>query len=55
MILHLDHGPERTTLNEFYLVGLVQIPVLFLKVRVDIPGVPLLGLVDEGLQQVSAG
>ena len=55
MVLNPDDGPQRSTLDQLHFIGFVQIPVLLLEIRIDIPGVPLLGLVDEGLQQISAG
>ena len=55
MILHANDGPQRAALHEFDLVGLVQVPVLLLEIRVDVPRVPLLGFIDKRLKKVPAG
>ena len=54
MIFHANHRSQRAALDQLHFVGLVQIPVLLLEVSVDIPRVPLLGLIHERLQQVAA-
>src|SRR5215469_1910292 len=54
MILHPYYRTQRSRLDQFDFVRLAQIPMLLLKVGVDIPSVPLLRLIHECLQQVSA-
>src|SRR6266853_5528469 len=54
MLLHADHGAQRPTLNELHLVSYIQIPIFFLEIGIDVPGVPLLGFVAESLQEVPA-
>ena len=54
MLLHADHGAQRSTLNELHLVSFIQIPMFFLEIGIDVPGVPLLGFVVESLQEVPA-
>ena len=54
MLLHADHCAQRAVLKEPYFIGLVQIPMLLLEIGINVPGIPLLGLVHEGLQQISA-
>lgn len=55
MIGDPDDGAERAALDEFDFIGVVKIPMLFFEIGVDVPGVPSLRLVDEGLQEVAAG
>src|SRR5580698_4157573 len=54
MVFHAQDGAKRAALDEADFVRAVKVPMLFFKVRVDVPCVPALGLIDEGLQQVAA-
>ena len=54
VLLDSNHGAERPALDQLHFVGFVEVPVLLLEICIDVPGVPALGLVIEGLKQVSA-
>ena len=54
MVLHADDGAQRPIFNQRDIVGLVQIPVLFLEVGVDVPCIPAFGFVIESLQRIAA-
>src|SRR5262249_3664855 len=49
MIFYAENGGQRATFDEFDLVDLGEIPMLLLEVGVNVPGVPLFGLVAESL------
>ena len=55
MILDFDDCAERATFEKLHFIGFVQVPVLFFKISVNVPCVPLFGFIHERLQQVSAG
>src|SRR5260370_37689793 len=54
MVLNWNDRVEWSAFDESHFIRLVQIPVLLLEIGIDVPGIPLFGLVDEGLQQISA-
>jgi hypothetical protein len=54
MVLYADDRAQRTVFNEFHFIGVIETPVLFFEIRVDVPCVPLFWLIDEGLQKVAA-
>src|SRR5882762_3632655 len=54
MLRDPDNTPQWTALQQANIVGLRQIPMLFLKIGVNIPGVPPFRFVSKRLQQVAA-
>src|SRR5215813_2698408 len=54
MMFHPYDRAQRPRCDEFDLVRLDEIPVLFLEIRIAVPGIPLLRLIHERLQQVPA-
>src|SRR3954464_848173 len=54
MILDANHRSQRSALHQLHFIDLVEIPVLLLEVSVNVPGIPLLGLIHERLQKIAA-
>ena len=47
MFLDPDDGAQRSVLYQLSLIGSINIPMLLFKIGIDVPGVPLLGLVGK--------
>ena len=45
MLFHTDGSSEGSAFQQLHLIDLVEIPMLFFEVGIDVPGVPFFGLV----------
>src|ERR1022692_1679048 len=54
MLLDPDHGTQWSVLDQLHFVRCSQVRMLRFEVHIDVPGIPLLGSVDESLEQVAA-